>query len=94
MTAALEHARLRRSFGGFIAVDGVSLEIEAGARHALIGPNGAGKTTLINLLTGMLRPTRGDVLARRRARHRHRAARARQARPGADVPDQHAVRRG
>ena len=40
----------------------MSLEIAAGARHALIGPNGAGKTTLINLLTGTLRADGGDVV--------------------------------
>jgi branched-chain amino acid transport system ATP-binding protein len=39
----------------------VSLSFEAGARHALIGPNGAGKTTFINLLTGFLAPTAGEV---------------------------------
>jgi branched-chain amino acid transport system ATP-binding protein len=39
----------------------VSLAFEAGARHALIGPNGAGKTTFINLLTGFLAPTSGEV---------------------------------
>jgi branched-chain amino acid transport system ATP-binding protein len=42
-------------------VSDVSLEIPQGARHALIGPNGAGKTTLINLLTGVLEPSAGDV---------------------------------
>jgi branched-chain amino acid transport system ATP-binding protein len=42
-------------------VSGVSLAIPVGARHALIGPNGAGKTTLINLLTGVLAPSAGDV---------------------------------
>ena len=62
MTAsALSTQGLRRSFRGFVAVDGVSLDVEAGARHALIGPNGAGKTTLINLLTGVLRPDAGEV---------------------------------
>jgi branched-chain amino acid transport system ATP-binding protein len=59
---ALTTLGLRRSFRGFVAVDGVSLEIAAGARHALIGPNGAGKTTLINLLTGVLRPDAGEVV--------------------------------
>jgi branched-chain amino acid transport system ATP-binding protein len=49
------------SFGGFRAVDGVSLSLPAGARQALIGPNGAGKTTLINLLMGVIRPTHGSI---------------------------------
>ena len=40
---------------------GVSLALPQRARHAIIGPNGAGKTTLINLLTGMLAPSEGDV---------------------------------
>jgi len=61
MTAALQARDLARSFGSFAAVAGVDLAIGRGARHALIGPNGAGKTTLINLLTGVLAPTRGDV---------------------------------
>ena len=62
MASALQTRDLRRRFGAFTAVDGVSLDIEAGARHAIIGPNGAGKTTLINLITGTLRPDGGDVL--------------------------------
>jgi branched-chain amino acid transport system ATP-binding protein len=61
MTAALRTAGLSKRFGGLAAVSGVSLEIAQGARHALIGPNGAGKTTLINLLTGVLEPSAGDV---------------------------------
>jgi len=52
---------LSRSFGELRAVDGVSLSLPPGARHALIGPNGAGKTTLIDLLTGVIEPTAGDV---------------------------------
>ena len=62
MSAALETRDLARSFGGIAAVAGVSLAVERGARHALIGPNGAGKTTLINLLSGALKPGRGQVL--------------------------------
>ncbi|HEX7404264.1 MAG TPA: ATP-binding cassette domain-containing protein, partial [Usitatibacter sp.] len=61
MSAALRTAGLSKRFGGLSAVSDVSLEIPQGARHALIGPNGAGKTTLINLLTGVLEPTAGDV---------------------------------
>src|SRR5579884_1918112 len=70
MTPALATRGLAKSFGAFAAVDGVDLAIAPGARQALIGPNGAGKTTLINLLAGVLAPTRGDVfLAGERITH-------------------------
>jgi branched-chain amino acid transport system ATP-binding protein len=65
MTAAepvLRTRGLSRHWGAFRANDGIDLALPAGARHALIGPNGAGKTTLINLLTGVLVPTAGEVL--------------------------------
>jgi branched-chain amino acid transport system ATP-binding protein len=63
MTApALEARGLSRNFGALIATDDVSFSIQPGARQALIGPNGAGKTTLINLLTGVIRPSAGEVL--------------------------------
>jgi branched-chain amino acid transport system ATP-binding protein len=61
MTPALSTSGLSKHFGGFKANSDVSLSFPHGARHALIGPNGAGKTTLINLLTGALPPTSGDV---------------------------------
>ncbi len=61
MSAALRTESLSKSFGAFKANSDVSLAFEAGARHALIGPNGAGKTTFINLLTGVLAPTAGEV---------------------------------
>ncbi len=64
MTAVLQTRGLVRRFGGFVATDDVSLSVEQGARHALIGPNGAGKTTLINLLTGFLEPSAGEVFLR------------------------------
>ena len=62
MPSVLETAGLEKHFGGIAAVNGVSLTIEKGARHALIGPNGAGKTTVINLLTGVLRPSAGRIV--------------------------------
>ncbi len=57
----LETMHLTREFGGFVAVDDVSLTVRAGTIHALIGPNGAGKTTCFNLLTAFLPPTRGTI---------------------------------
>ncbi|MFM9884332.1 MAG: ABC transporter ATP-binding protein [Burkholderiales bacterium] len=58
----LEAVGLSREFGGFYAVNDVSLGIERGRIHALIGPNGAGKTTVFNLLTKFLAPTAGRIL--------------------------------
>ena len=57
---------LVKEFFGFVAVDGVDLDVEEGAVHALIGPNGAGKTTVFNLLTNFLRPTAGQIFYRDR----------------------------
>jgi len=50
---------LRKLYGQFCALDGVSLAISAGEFVSIIGPNGAGKSTLVNVLTGVLRPTAG-----------------------------------
>jgi branched-chain amino acid transport system ATP-binding protein len=49
-------------FGGIVALDAVSFEVEAGQIAGLIGPNGAGKTTLFNCLSRLYTPERGDVL--------------------------------
>jgi ABC-type branched-subunit amino acid transport system ATPase component len=62
MAPVLETRGLVKRFGGLMATDNVSFLLEQGARHALIGPNGAGKTTFINLLTGVLPPTAGQIL--------------------------------
>ena len=61
MTPVLSTSGLSKRFGAFNANTDITLALPQGARHALIGPNGAGKTTLINLLTGVLAPTSGDV---------------------------------
>jgi ABC-type branched-subunit amino acid transport system ATPase component len=65
----LEIRNVTRSFGGVQALDGVSFHVERGAIHGLIGPNGAGKTTLINILSGVLRPTSGEVILANRPIH-------------------------
>ena len=52
---------LVKSFGGLVATDHFSLEVEEGEIHAIIGPNGAGKTTLIHQLSGMLEPDSGSI---------------------------------
>ena len=57
----LEVSRLRRSFGGVVALAGADLAVAEGSITGLIGPNGAGKTTLFNTVTGALRPDGGSV---------------------------------
>ena len=61
-TAMLETRGLCKNFGALEVAREVNFRLERGARHALIGPNGAGKTTFINLLTGVLPPSRGSVM--------------------------------
>ena len=58
----LQTQQLVKEFKGFVAVNGVSLQVRRGDIHALIGPNGAGKTTFFNLLTKFLPPTSGQIL--------------------------------
>ena len=57
----LKTANLGISFGGLRAVDDVNIDINDGELIGLIGPNGAGKTTIFNLLTGVYKPTDGDI---------------------------------
>ena len=52
---------LTRRFGDFTAVDGLNLEVAAGAICAFLGPNGAGKSTTVKMMTGLLAPTSGEV---------------------------------
>ena len=58
---ALATRGLDKSFGSLVVARGVELALPQGERYALIGPNGAGKTTLINLITGMLKPDKGQI---------------------------------
>ncbi|WP_255170627.1 ABC transporter ATP-binding protein [Natrononativus amylolyticus] len=57
----LRVSELEKRFGGIVAVDGASFEIERGTITGLIGPNGAGKSTTFNLITGVYRPDAGSV---------------------------------
>jgi len=61
VTKLLETKGLCRYFGGLKAVDGVDIAVEEGEILGIIGPNGAGKTTIFNLITGYLKPTRGEI---------------------------------
>jgi branched-chain amino acid transport system ATP-binding protein len=61
VSLALRTEGLSKSFGALAANSEISLSLPTGARHALIGPNGAGKTTFIDLLTGVLSPSAGEV---------------------------------
>ena len=58
----LELKGVSRIFGGVRAVDNVSLDFFPGEIVGLIGPNGAGKTTLVNLISGFIRVSSGDVI--------------------------------
>ena len=58
----LQVRELRKSFGGLMAVNDVSLDLEEGKIMGVIGPNGAGKSTFFNLITGFLRPDTGRIV--------------------------------
>jgi branched-chain amino acid transport system ATP-binding protein len=59
---ALSTRGLDKSFGSLVVANNIEIDLPRGERYALIGPKGAGKTTLINLMTGMLRPDRGQII--------------------------------
>ncbi|HEY7364110.1 MAG TPA: ABC transporter ATP-binding protein [Methylomirabilota bacterium] len=60
--AYLDVREVTKRFGGFLALNGVSLQIRQGERFGLIGPNGSGKTTLINCISGTLRTDGGRIV--------------------------------
>jgi len=75
MDLALSLKQLKKSFGDFQAVDGVSLDVPRGHIFGLIGPNGAGKTTTIRMIMDIIRPDSGEISifggsSRKTARHR------------------------
>ena len=61
MAALLQVTDLSKHFGGFTALDGVTVAVAQGERYGLIGPNGSGKTTLINCVAGALRNEAGSI---------------------------------
>jgi len=61
MANAFETRNLTKNFGNLKAVDGVSLSVKEGELFGLLGPNGSGKTTMVKLLTGQIKPTRGNA---------------------------------
>ena len=62
MEPILQVKKLTKDFGGLRALDSIDLEVHAGQIAALIGPNGAGKTTFFNCITGIYKPTKGEML--------------------------------
>ncbi len=57
----LDIQNLYKDFSGVDIINGISLQIREGGRHAIIGPNGAGKTTLFNLISGRYTPSKGEI---------------------------------
>jgi urea transport system ATP-binding protein len=67
MTTLLELRAVSVSFDGFLALNDLNLSLQPGELRAVIGPNGAGKTTFLDVITGKVRPTQGDVFFRGRS---------------------------
>ena len=61
MSSVLRLCDVTMQFGGVVAVDNLSMEVNEGEIVALIGPNGAGKTTAFNAITGVYEPTNGAI---------------------------------
>ncbi|MFP4590133.1 MAG: ABC transporter ATP-binding protein [Halobacteriales archaeon] len=69
--AIVEVEDLRKTFGGIVAVDGATFDLDRGEITGLIGPNGAGKTTTFNLLSGFYRPDSGEIRFKGRSLHEY-----------------------
>lgn len=61
LAPAIKIEQIHKHFGSLKAINGIDLTIQQGEFFALLGPNGAGKSTLINLIAGLLKPTRGKI---------------------------------
>ena len=61
MSPLLHVSNISKRFGGFVALDGIELEVQPGERLGLIGPNGSGKSTLVNCICGALQNEQGSV---------------------------------
>jgi len=57
----VQTSQLRKTFGSFVALDNITMEVGRGQVFGLLGPNGAGKSTLIRTLMGFLKPTSGSA---------------------------------
>ena len=74
----LELKQVTVSFEGFLALQSLSMKLQPGELRAVIGPNGAGKTTFLDVITGKVKPTKGDVLFKGKSllgQREHRIAR-------------------
>tara|TARA_Y100001968_G_scaffold305822_1_gene322116 strand:+ start:131 stop:883 length:753 start_codon:yes stop_codon:yes gene_type:complete len=77
-TKLLELKEITVSFDGFLALENLNLSLQPGELRAVIGPNGAGKTTFLDVITGKVKPTKGDVIFKGRSllgQREHRIAR-------------------
>ncbi|WP_019772264.1 ATP-binding cassette domain-containing protein, partial [Streptococcus sobrinus] len=57
----IEMRNITKKFGDFVANEHINLDVRSGEIHALLGENGAGKSTLMNMLSGLLEPTEGEI---------------------------------
>ena len=75
----IEVTDLKKSFDGFLALQGVNMHVKKGAIYGLVGPNGAGKSTLIRHLTGIYQPDEGTVLIKGEPVYENRQVKAKMA---------------